>query len=88
MTSTSTIPTGCGDGTSLRQPRLSMCDHVSPLSRVRCSATSRGRKGPTGFVGTAKALSSASTRTWVMTLTTRRDRPRALSSFLSACWIM
>ena len=75
MTSTSTIRTGWGDGTSFRQPRTSIMAQVSPFSRVRWSATSRGRNGPTGLVGMANAGSSASTSTWVITLTTGRESP-------------
>ena len=47
--------TGWGDGTSFRQPRASISAQVSPFSRMRWSATSRGRKGPTGLVGVANA---------------------------------
>lgn len=88
MASTSTMPSGCGDGTSLRQPRASIRDHVSPVSRMRAWARFSARNGPIGFTGMAKAGSSASTSTCVTTLTTARARPAVRSSFRSACWIM
>src|SRR3954451_528780 len=72
----STTDLGSGEATTRRQPRSPRSSQVLPRETNR-SASSRGRKRPTGFENSRKPGSSASTSVRVTRPAVRWGRPRA-----------
>src|SRR3954471_11862389 len=76
MAGVSRTDSGSGEATTRRQPRSPRSSQIWP-SETNRSACSRGRNRPTGFEGSWKCGSSASTRVRVTRPAVRCGRPRA-----------
>src|SRR5829696_3821342 len=83
MAGESTTDRGWGEATTRRHPFSPRSSHTCPSATNR-SASSRGRKRPTGFVGSRKPGSSASTSVRVTRPAVRWGRPRASSAASSS----